>query len=65
MLDTPTGLVSVGDYVTDFDLPTIDGNSFSLAQCRGKVTVINFFATSCEPCLLELPHIQDIWEENR
>lgn len=35
-----------------------EGGEFDLAQTRGKVTVINFWATWCTPCCAELPHFQ-------
>jgi peroxiredoxin len=54
-------LVKVGDPAPPFRLLDTDGNEFSLADNRGKVVLINFFATWCGPCLMELPHIETIW----
>lgn len=54
-------IARVGDSVPQFSLTTADGDEFSLPK-GGKVILINFFATWCGPCQLELPHIERIWE---
>jgi len=59
-----TTLVSVGDAVPKFSLTTADGDEFSLPE-PGDVVLINFFATWCGPCQIELPHIEQIWAENK
>ena len=60
-----SSLVHVGDRAPDFRINDTQGNEFSLAENKGKVILINFFATWCGPCVLELPHIQKIWEAHR
>lgn len=57
--------VLVGDTCPEFALPNITGESFVISETKGKVVLINFFATWCGPCLQELPHIEKIWEENK
>jgi peroxiredoxin len=57
--------VKRGDKVPSFRIRDIDGNEFSTGQLRGKVVLLNFFATWCGPCILELPHIQQIWKSHR
>lgn len=59
-----TSITLVGDSVPQFSLTTADGDEFSLPE-NGKVILINFFATWCGPCQLELPHIERIWEANK
>ena len=59
-----TSVVQVGDSAPQFSLTTVDGIAFSLPE-RGKVTLINFFATWCGPCQMELPHIEKIWAANK
>ena len=39
------------------------GQSFSLADLRGKVVVINLWATWCPPCRAEMPFLQGLWEK--
>ena len=60
--DTPIGY-EVGMKCPDFTVPLYqDGGSFSLSENKGKVTVINFWATWCTPCVAELPHFQKLYE---
>jgi len=57
-------LLTVGQQAASFHLKTLDGKDFSLDRQRGKVVLLNFFATWCGPCRAELPHVQKIWEAN-
>jgi peroxiredoxin len=59
-----TSVLQVGDSAPQFSLTTADGDELSLPE-GGKVVLINFFATWCGPCQLELPHIERIWEANK
>lgn len=47
----------------ELDLTDIDGNRYRLSALRGKVVVINFWATWCPPCLAEMPAIQQMWNK--
>jgi len=52
-----------GNLASDFSLTDLDGNTFWLSDFRGKVVVIDFMATWCEPCRQQMPHLKVIWEK--
>lgn len=49
---------------TDFELPMLSGETMRLSDTRGKITILNFWASWCEPCKLEAPHLQTFYEAN-
>lgn len=57
-----------GDKCQDFTLQLFDSASeetekFSVLESRGKVTVINYWYTSCDPCVEELPHFEKVHKD--
>jgi len=53
--------VSVGMVAPDFTLSTVDGRSVHLSDYRGKVVMLNFWATWCKPCRQEMPSMEEMY----
>lgn len=49
--------------IFDFTLKDKYGNEHTLSDYKGKVVFLNFWATWCNPCLIEMPHIEEIYKE--
>lgn len=56
-------LVKVGERAPDFQLQNLEGETISLSDFRGKPVLINFWATWCPPCRVEMPYLQQIYDE--
>ena len=57
--------VQVGQTSPNIDGKLIDGESFSLQARKGKVVLINFWASWCEPCKEEMPLIETYLQKNK
>jgi cytochrome c biogenesis protein CcmG/thiol:disulfide interchange protein DsbE len=56
--------IEPGSMAPDFVLETFDGEQLALADLRGEVVVLNFWASWCLPCAAEAADLEAIWREH-
>jgi len=54
-----------GQQAPGFALLTLDGGRVSLTDHRDKLVVLNFWATWCQPCTVEMPSLEALWRRHR
>ena len=58
-------LVSDMFMAPDFELNSVDDKKYKLSELRGNVVILNFWATWCGPCRLEIPDFNELYLENK
>lgn len=59
------GIASANEPLQPFELRTLDGALVSDSTLRGQVVLVNYWATWCGPCRIEMPGFQRVYEHNR
>lgn len=59
-LQPATSALALGKPVPDFSLPGETGQTVRLADFRGKLLLINFWSTTCGPCIEEIPSLNSL-----
>lgn len=47
----------------EFNLPLLDGTSVRLSDQRGKIVILDFWATWCAPCEVQMPELDRLWRD--
>jgi peroxiredoxin len=55
--------VPIGKTAPDFSLNDIDGNIVRLGDFKGQVVILNFWSTTCAPCVAEIPALNTLYRD--
>ena len=55
--------IGIGKPAKDFTVTLLDGSSLTLSKLKGKVVLIDFWATWCPPCVKGIPHLKEMYKE--
>lgn len=56
--------IEVGNKAPDFEIETLSGEKVNLSDYKGKPVMLNFWATWCPPCRVEIPDMQKFHEKH-
>lgn len=58
------GIQEIGAPAYNFTLPDLDNNAITLNDLQGHPVILNFWATWCAPCRIEMPEFQTVYENH-
>jgi len=61
----PASAIAPATTAPDFTLRTVSGPNLRMQEQRGRVVLVNFWATWCAPCRKEMPHLNRLYEKYR
>ncbi len=56
-------MFGVAETATDFNAKDINGKNIQLSKFKGKVVILDFWATWCRPCINEIPNLKNIYKK--
>ncbi|HJN72327.1 MAG TPA: TlpA disulfide reductase family protein [Myxococcota bacterium] len=59
------GSADAADKAPDFTLRNLQNEEVTLSELEGNVVLINFWATWCAPCLVEMPYIEELYTTHK
>ena len=60
-----SGPPRIDEPAREYAAPTLAGDTVALSDLRGRVVLLNLWATWCGPCRAETPYLQSVFEEHR
>ncbi|QNO16294.1 redoxin domain-containing protein [Alkalicella caledoniensis] len=55
--------INVGQLAPNFKLNSLSGESYELSDFKGKIVMLNFWSITCPPCIEEMPHMQEVYND--